>query len=95
MILLFLAACLPEDQFREQSDDATCEWKSLCFEEDYDTCVADAVAAHGAEDETCTYDPDAAQLCVKGLRALECPADAEDPDEWGFPEACDEVWDCP
>ncbi|MFN7145501.1 MAG: hypothetical protein ACK4YP_17130 [Myxococcota bacterium] len=96
-MILLLLACYTEAAFRDDADDAVCTWKSTCFDEDYPTCLAQAEAARAEVDPACTYDASEARACTAGLRDLVCPTDdagAFDED-FGFPAACDAVWDCP
>jgi hypothetical protein len=70
-------------------------WKADCYDTDYDPCISDAENNWEPVDESCSYDSDNAKECLAGLEQLECPADLETEDEsFGFPSACDAVWDC-
>jgi len=95
VIGLLLLACLAEEDFRVEADAAVCDWKADCYGEVYQDCVDDAAGSADPVDDDCAYVPRQAQQCLTGLEELACPEALEDPEEdFGFPSACDEVWDC-
>ena len=95
MIAWLLVACLVEEDFRVQADEAVCDWKADCYETSYETCVDDAAGSEDPVDPACTYQEREARRCLRGLEALGCPTNLDELDEdFGFPTACDEVWIC-
>lgn len=96
-MILLLLACYTEAVFRDDADRAVCEWKAMCFDADLERCVADAEAARAEVDPACAYDEREARACTAGLRDLLCPTDDSGvfDEDFGFPAACDAVWDCP
>ncbi len=95
MIALVLVACMSEAEFRVEADAAVCDWKSDCYGESYEVCIDEASDSWEPVDESCVYDAQEARRCVVGLEELGCPDALDDMDEeFGFPTACDAVWDC-
>jgi hypothetical protein len=92
-VLLLLVGCYPEATFREDQDAAVCAWKAACYAESEPDCLAAAEAARTDVDPSCAYHANQARDCVDGLEALGCRGDA-DTGSFGFPSACDRVWDC-
>ena len=94
--LVVLVASGPEEaEFRVQADEAVCAWKEDCYGEPYGRCVEDAAGTWAPVDDSCPYQPDVARECLAGLEQLACPQELSDEDgDFGFPSACDQVWDC-
>ncbi len=99
MMLLLLGACYPEPTFRDDLDSEICWWKAACYQDDAALCLAAAQAAQSEVDASCAYDAGHAHDCVTGVRQMECPGGldtgGEESAEFGFPSACDRVWECP
>lgn len=93
MIFFLLLACYTEESFRDDLDDATCRWKSDCYQEDFQDCLRAALEARTASPPNCSFLPESGHACVNGVEEMECKEDAAR-SEIGFPEACQEVWNC-
>ena len=88
-----LAGCYQEDEFRDDLDDAVCTWKAECYQEEYASCINDALNARAETPAGCKFQPGVARDCVDALDDLAC-VDTAPEDELGFPEVCGEVWSC-
>jgi hypothetical protein len=90
MMLLLALACTDDMEFRVEADAATCEWKSDCYGEDFNTCVE--TAEDQFETTGCFFEEQEARQCIRGLERMECPVEGAAP---VFPEVCERVWTCP
>jgi len=88
-----LVACYTEDAFREDLDDAVCEWKQECYQEDLSDCLRDAIGARQPVPAGCEFRPDDAQQCVDQVAEMDCEDELSEA-ELGFPEECGRAWVC-
>jgi hypothetical protein len=99
-VLLLLVGCYRVETYQEDLDAAVCTWKATCYAEDEASCLAAAVSARQDADPDCEYNPDEARECVNGFEKLGCPGGEDTAgqtwdEDFGFPSACDKVWECP
>lgn len=103
-VLLLLVGCYTVDSYRDDLDAAVCAWKATCYDQDEAACLTAAEAARRDADPTCEYQSAKARECVDGMKKLECPnfdtggsfdTGDEEEEAFGFPSACDQVWECP
>ena len=90
-LLLFaaLAGCTySEEAFQEDSADAMCSFLTDCYSHDLQG-PCDAPVAE-IPDHSCTFDPEKARQCVRGINQMQCP-EADSP---SLPVACTGAWDC-
>ncbi|MEL6347626.1 MAG: hypothetical protein AAFV53_31250 [Myxococcota bacterium] len=93
MILALACAEYAEEDFLDDLDAESCHWQTDCYNyQTYDDCLSSAKAGRTESPATCTFNPDAAEECIRDYPSVDCPGPGGD--DAAVPTACMDAWDC-